>query len=430
LSNLWISLRLLHISAVWSVVLFTLLLAFFLFYNVNPRAQKVWATRIEALIGGRELLINSFLLFSVEVVFYIYLFMFSGELLHPADIIISGVICLVLLLILVWNSIIRLTCASTQLSLFARLALIFAWWIPVANIFLVWHCCRVIHREYFFSVAKKELNESRKESEICKTNYPILLVHGIFWRDWQLFHYWGRIPKELIRNGATVYYGHQQSAAPIEVVAGELKKQILQILEQAKCEKVNIIAHSKGGLDARYMISCLGMEDYVGSLTTICTPHSGSVLLDRILKRIPDSALHTIAKRYNAMYKKLGDTEPDFYAGVHDLTTEQCVQLNRMAVNKEKVLYQSIASQMNSFFSAGFPLNVGYAVLRHTEGENDGFVSIKSSKWGNYLGCFCTKRRRGVSHGDMIDLMRENIRGFDVCECYVDVVKGLKAKGL
>ncbi|HEX3026238.1 MAG TPA: hypothetical protein VHR42_03295 [Clostridia bacterium] len=85
---------------------------------------------------------------------------------------------------------------------------------------------------------------------------------------------------------------------------------------------------------------------------------------------------------------------------------------------------------MNSFFSAGFPLNLGYAVLRRAEGENDGFVSIESSKWGDYLGCFSTKRRRGVSHGDMIDLMRENIREFDVCECYVDVVKGLKAKGL
>lgn len=279
-------------------------------------------------------------------------------------------------------------------------------------------------------MAKKELNEARKENEICKTSYPILLVHGIFWRDWQLFNYWGRIPKKLIRNGATVYYGHQQSSAPMEVVAGELKKQILQIVSQEKCEKVNIIAHSKGGLDARYMISCLETEDYVGSLTTVCTPHQGSLLLDKIVKRIPDSALKVIAKRYNAMYQKLGDPEPDFYTGVHDLTTEQCTRFNQTAVNQEKVLYQSIASKMSSFFSAGFPLNVGYAVLCYAEGENDGFVSVESSKWGNYLGCFRTEHRRGVSHGDMIDLMRENIEGFDVCECYVEIVKGLKAKGL
>ncbi|MCI1966933.1 MAG: triacylglycerol lipase [Oscillospiraceae bacterium] len=429
LSNLWILLKRLHTSSIWSIGLSILLFAFFLFYNANPRNQRTWATRMEALMGGRELLLNAFLLFFADIILSISLFLFSGTMFHPTDLMINGGICLVLLLILVWNGIIRLIAASKQLSLSARLALFFAWWVPAVNFFLIWHCCHVVHREYLFNMAKKELNESRKENEICKTNYPILLVHGIFWRDWQLFNYWGRIPKELIRNGATIYYGHQQSAAPIKAVAGELKSQILNILGQEKCEKVNIIAHSKGGLDARYMISCLGMEDCVASLTTVCTPHRGSVLLDRILKRLPDSAFHAIAKRYNTIYRKLGDTKPDFYAGIRDLTTKQCAQLNQTAVNKEKVFYQSIASQMSSFFSAGFPLNVGYAILRHAEGKNDGFVSRKSAQWGNYLGCFSTEHRRGISHGDMIDLMRENIRGFDVCECYVNLVKDLKSKG-
>src|ERR1035437_660963 len=108
----------------------------------------------------------------------------------------------------------------------------------------------------------------------------------------------------------------------------------------------------------------------------------------------------------------------------------QCAQFNKEAVDRENVLYQSVASKMNSFFSADFPLNIGYAILRRKEGENDGFVSVESSKWGDYLGFFETKRRLGVSHGDMIDLTRKNIKGFDVCECYVDIVQGLKEKGL
>lgn len=430
LSNLWILTKILHTPVPVNVAFFIALAAFFLCFNVNPRGQKKWAVRIEVLMGGRTLFIYAFILFFVDVIFYVYLLAFSKLVIYPYDMIINGVVSLALLLVLVWNGIIRMICLSTQLSLFSRLGLIFAWWVPIANIILALHCCHVIRREYLFDVAKRELNDSRKENEICKTKYPILLVHGIFWRDWQLFNYWGRIPKELIRNGATVFYGNQQSAAPMEIVAGELKKQVHQILEQEKCEKVNIIAHSKGGLDARYMISCLDMDDYVGSLTTIGTPHSGSVIMDGIVKGLPDSLIRAIAKKYNVIYKKLGDKEPDFYSGIHDLTTKQCADFNKMALNKEKVLYQSIASQMNSFFSAGFPLNVGYAVLSHAEGDNDGFVSIESSKWGKYLGCFRTKHRRGVSHGDMIDLMRENIRGFDVCECYVGVVKGLKEIGL
>ena len=430
LSNLWILTKILHTPAPVNVAIFIVLAVFFLCFNVNPEGQKKWTARIEALMGGRALFSYAFILLFIDVIFYIYLLAFSKLVVYPYDMIINGVVCLALLLVLVWNGIIRMICLSKQLSLISKLALIFAWWVPIANIILIWHCCHVIRREYLFDVTKSELNDNRKENEICKTKYPILLVHGIFWRDWQLFNYWGRIPKELIRNGATIFYGNQQSAAPMDVVAGELKKQILQILEQEKCEKVNIIAHSKGGLDARYTISCLDMDNHVGSLTTIGTPHSGSMLVDGIVKRLLDSFLHVIAKKYNVVYKKLGDKEPDFYSGIHDLTTEQCAVFNKMALNKENVLYQSIASQMDSFFSAGFPLNIGYAALSHIEGNNDGFVSIESSKWGDYLGCFSTKYRRGVSHGDMIDLTRENIRGFDVCEFYVDVVKGLKARGL
>ena len=39
------------------------------------------------------------------------------------------------------------------------------------------------------------------------------------------------------------------------------------------------------------------------------------------------------------------------------------------------------------------------------------------------------KGKRGVSHGDMIDLNRENIPGFDVREFYVNLVAELKQKG-
>ena len=39
------------------------------------------------------------------------------------------------------------------------------------------------------------------------------------------------------------------------------------------------------------------------------------------------------------------------------------------------------------------------------------------------------KGRRGISHGDMIDLNRENIKDFDVREFYVNLVEELRLKG-
>ena len=60
------------------------------------------------------------------------------------------------------------------------------------------------------------------ENEDCKTRYPIVLVHGIFFRDWQLLGYWGRIPAALQRCGAQIEYGGQQSALPVAQSGEEL----------------------------------------------------------------------------------------------------------------------------------------------------------------------------------------------------------------
>ena len=37
--------------------------------------------------------------------------------------------------------------------------------------------------------------------------------------------------------------------------------------------------------------------------------------------------------------------------------------------------------------------------------------------------------KRGISHGDVIDLNRENIDGFDVRETFVQIVSDLRMKG-
>ena len=104
----------------------------------------------------------------------------------------------------------------------------------------------------------------------CQTRYPILLLHGLNCRDEQ--GCWGRIPVLLRRHGARVYLGGQDSYGSIQHNALVLKRGLRKILAEEGCEKVNIIAHSKGGLEARYLISSLGMADQVASLSTVCTP--------------------------------------------------------------------------------------------------------------------------------------------------------------
>jgi hypothetical protein len=43
----------------------------------------------------------------------------------------------------------------------------------------------------------------------CATKYPILLVHGVSFRDdVPIIKYWSRIPKALEKNGAKVFLAH------------------------------------------------------------------------------------------------------------------------------------------------------------------------------------------------------------------------------
>ena len=108
------------------------------------------------------------------------------------------------------------------------------------------------------------------------SKYPIILAHGIVVKDLKFFKAFGKIEKTLKDAGYEVYTSRTDGFGTVESNAEQLKEQIREILANCNVDKVNIIAHSKGGLDSRYMIENLDMENSVASLTTICSPHKGS----------------------------------------------------------------------------------------------------------------------------------------------------------
>lgn len=318
--------------------------------------------------------------------------------------------------------------SARQIKLRDYILLLIFWWLPPVNFFLIRSFSKTARRELRFETYRLELENAREESQICRTKYPILMVHGIFFRDWQLVNYWGRIPASLIRNGASVHYGSQQSARSVPDCAAELRETILSVLAETGAEKVNIIAHSKGGLDSRYAISRLGMDEHVATLTTINTPHKGCDMVDYLLEKLPDSLAQFIAKRYNRIFSRLGDKSPDFMAGVLDLRASRAAKYDEEMPDSPLVSYRSVMSVMSSARSAGFPLNIGYLLIKRLNGSNDGLVWEESAKHGAYT-LIETPGRRGISHGDVIDLMRENISGYDVREFYVKLVSGLAKEG-
>lgn len=253
-------------------------------------------------------------------------------------------------------------------------------WIPAVNFGLALYVRGLARQEIDHALYRAELDDVRVERQICGTRYPLLLVHGVGFRDFHYFNYWGRIPRELARNGARVYYGHQEAWGSVEDNARILREKIYEIKRETGCRKVNIIAHSKGGLDSRYLISGLRMEGDVASLTTINTPHRGSALVD-FLKRLPDKAYRMACHWIDAYFGRLGDGKPDAYRASYQLSQAYSREFNERYPDREGVYYQSYASLMRSGFSSKL-LCVPYWVLKKLDGPNDGLVTVESAKWG------------------------------------------------
>lgn len=408
-----------------------ILIPFFLFINTfaGLLLLKTKIRRLKFCCHGAVLL-SSFALSTLVSVIYHIILAFRTIPDNYLTFIWSAVICICVEALVFWNGIICVYLTSVQLGIKHRIVGIICGMIPIVNLIVLFTIIKIVFKEINFETDKEKLNNLRKSKELCKTKYPILMVHGVFFRDTSFFNYWGRIPRELETNGATVYYGNHQSAASVEDSAEELSARIKYIVKSTGCEKVNIIAHSKGGLDCRYAISNLDVAPYIASLTTINTPHRGCEFADFLLNKISDNIKNKVADTYNNTLKKFGDTNPDFIAAVNDLTAGVCKELDLKMTAPDGIYCQSVGSILKKARKGKFPLNFSYHLVRYFDGRNDGLVGEGSFKWGEKFTLLTTDGKRGISHGDVIDLNRENIDGFDVREFYVGLVNDLKNKGL
>lgn len=353
----------------------------------------------------------------------------GGFLSNPGRWLLTLLIIVLVENVIFWPGMIMVYTSSSQLGIKRRALGIAVGLIPIVNLIMLFKIISVTRKEVRFEQEKDRKNDLRKKDRVCETKYPLLLVHGVFFRDFDHFNYWGRIPEELQKNGAVIYYGNHNSAAAIDDSAKELEARILEIVRETGCEKVNVIAHSKGGLDTRTAIAQTEAGKYIASLTTINTPHRGCEFADYLLNKIPKKEQEMIAHAYNTAAAKLGDTDPDFLAAVYDLTSSHCAERNKVVFDDPNIYYQSVGSALSGAASGQFPLNMTYKLVKHFDGPNDGLVGEGSFAWGSDYRFLTIKGKRGISHGDVIDLNRENIDGFDVREFFVELVQDLKNKG-
>lgn len=432
MSNIYVLLRItdMVIPRLWVTIFSSLYLLIMILPLLG--LSNIQSNKIRRCQAGCELLF-AFLISTAGSIALLFLIIFDVVDAHLDSVwnwVLYVLLAVVFEAICFWNGIIRVYISSTQIGIKWRVIGALCGMIPIANLIVLGKILCLATAENKFENDKLILNNQRCMEGLCATKYPILLVHGVFFRDFKYLNYWGRIPEELEKNGARIFYGNHQSAASVADCGKELATRIMQICQETGCEKVNIIAHSKGGLDCRYAISMLGMDKYVASLTTVNTPHRGCAFADYLLSVIPIGVQKGIEKTYNATLKKLGDHNPDFMAAVRDLTYLACMERNALMPDTKGVPVISIGSYLKKGSDGRFPLNMTNGFVKWFDGENDGLVGSESFKWGEEYIYLQPPKDRGISHGDMIDLNRENIKGFDVREFYVQLVNGLKKKML
>lgn len=237
----------------------------------------------------------------------------------------------------------------------------------------------------------------------CATKYPVLLLHGFGFRDEIPFRYWGRIPDALRDEGIKVYDGLGDATASPYDNAAMISNRIDQILRDTGAEKVNIIGHSKGGLDARCIASQYDKNaERIASVTLMATPNNGSKTLDFIANHVPENVIKAVVKPIGLVYRLLGDKHEDTFNSIMLFTTKGADRFNADNKDVDGIYYQSYAGCMSRMYSDPI-LCWTYPMVFLIEGSNDGLMTPKNAKWGDFKGVVKAPTFRGVSHSDLTD---------------------------
>jgi triacylglycerol lipase len=140
--------------------------------------------------------------------------------------------------------------------------------------------------------------------------------------------------------------------------------------------KVNIIAHSMGGLDARYAIGKLHVAGRVASLTTIGTPHRGTP--------VADAGTYMLGEKLG-IRRILGAVGLGLDA-FYNVTTDHMAVFNREVPDARGVRYFSVVARVGKEDNAVHSLlAASHDFLDEHAGPNDGLVPVDSQRWGKVL---------------------------------------------
>ena len=113
-------------------------------------------------------------------------------------------------------------------------------------------------------------------SRLAEAGTPILLLHGMA-DNHSIF---ALLRRGLQRRGFTQVFSMNYSVRTTDVrtAAAQLAEEVEAIVEETHYERIHIVAHSLGGLVARYYATRLGGDERVHTVVTLGSPHHGTLM--------------------------------------------------------------------------------------------------------------------------------------------------------
>lgn len=224
---------------------------------------------------------------------------------------------------------------------------------------------------------------------------PVVFVHGFAGFDEIRVgvlreSYFRGVRKRLLRLGIDARFVRVSPVAPIAVRAAQLAEQIGRM----DAARVHVVAHSMGGLDARWAITRLGLDRRVASLLTVGTPHRGTPLADL--------GMHVLSR--TGLLSRVHARIPLSRDAVRDLTTRRMEALNDELPDAPSVRYASVVvAPAHGALGVTPALLPTYLLLRAQAGDNDGVVPSRSQRWGEVLGAIDADHWGAVGWGRRFD---------------------------
>ena len=288
--------------------------------------------------------------------------------------------------------------------------------------------------------------------------YPIVLAHGFFgFEDFaglDFVNYFYEVKAQLAIRGEELVFTPDVDPFNSSVYRGaQLAAEVQDILALTGHQRVILIGHSQGGLDARVVAH--DYPELVAAVVTLQTPHYGTPLADVALEVLDDPNLKGVLDALlqlagMPLWDEVGNTT-SLYLPLYDLSTAGIAEFNANYPDAENIHYASIAGR-SDFHGGGEVCNVTRpafieafddeldpvdGLLATTEMiidggfgnpyANDGLVRAADARWGEFLGCL------PADHLDMIGhLLGDDPgigNGWDYRAFYVDLVAYLRARG-